>query len=132
MDWKNEASCKGADTELFYPPRDRDKYTEYADQARAYCYGTGYGGLCPVIRECLLFALKTGETHGIWGGLSNRERRRLPFRRDLPAWISKDDLKEIGLYGSEAERAEGIPGRDEEADGGSGEGGETPTDEAPG
>lgn len=114
--WQQHARCKGADTEIFYPPRDRNKYSEFADQARAYCYGKGYEGLCPAIRECLLFALRTEETHGIWGGLSNRERRRLPHRQTLPPWINKDDLEELGLYDNKEERIAPVLGCDEEGD----------------
>jgi WhiB family redox-sensing transcriptional regulator len=33
--------------------------------------------LCPVVRECLAWALKTGETHGVWGGMLPRQRRRV-------------------------------------------------------
>jgi WhiB family transcriptional regulator, redox-sensing transcriptional regulator len=102
--WQDQARCatEGADTDLFYPPRDREVYAERAAQARAYCYGeSAEQGLCPVIRECLLYALVNKEQHGIWGGLSNRERRRLAQRRRLPDWITHDDLLTLGMMNEE-------------------------------
>jgi WhiB family redox-sensing transcriptional regulator len=66
MGWMDRANCLGCDPELFYPERG-----ESISQARAVCAG------CVVRVECLDFALAIGEKVGIWGGLSERERRRL-------------------------------------------------------
>ncbi len=70
MDWMERANCLGCDPDLFYPERG-----ESITQARAVCAG------CVVRAECLEFALSTGEKLGIWGGLSERERRRLRRQR---------------------------------------------------
>jgi len=65
LGWQNYANCLGADTDLFFPERGSS-----TRKAMAIC------GMCEVKIECLDFALDNGERFGIWGGLSERERRR--------------------------------------------------------
>ncbi|MGH2602892.1 MAG: WhiB family transcriptional regulator [Dehalococcoidia bacterium] len=69
-DWVADANCRGCDTELFFPERGGP-----TSQAKAVCHG------CDVRPECLTYAIESGEKHGIWGGLSERERRQLRRRR---------------------------------------------------
>jgi len=64
--WREQAACRGIDPNLFHPRRGED-----TAPAKAVCED------CPVRRECLVYALATVEKHGIWGGLSERERRPL-------------------------------------------------------
>ena len=103
-------------------------YQDYAEQAREFCSGRGEDeGLCPVIIECLLFALKNEEIHGIWGGLSSRERSGLRSRNVLPKWLENYDEESVrriqdAITGQPP--SEAVSGHLEEADGGSGEGGE--------
>ena len=73
-DWRYSARCAGADTDLFYPPRDRDLYSGIADRAKIFCYGENGKSPCPVRKDCLWYAVEREEPHGIWGGLSHRER----------------------------------------------------------
>lgn len=63
--WMRQAACRSVDPELFFPGRG-----ESTREAKAACAG------CPVRVECLDYAIANGERHGIWGGLSPRERRR--------------------------------------------------------
>lgn len=65
-DWRDLAACKGVDPELFFPERGDD-----TRPAKAICRG------CDVRFECLEFALAGAEKFGVWGGLSERERRRI-------------------------------------------------------
>jgi len=70
--WKAAAACSGVDPDLFYPEwpptaESRDQAAEAKRVCRA----------CPVRLECLAYALATGEELGIWGGLNERERRRV-------------------------------------------------------
>lgn len=65
-EWLERAACAGVDPALFFPGRG-----EETKSARAICAG------CPVREDCLEYALRTGEKFGIWGGKSERERRRL-------------------------------------------------------
>jgi WhiB family redox-sensing transcriptional regulator len=75
--WRYRAKCKGIDTDIFYPPRDKDKYKEIADKAKAICYGRDGFPECPVRKECILYAEAMDDTHGVWGGMSHRERNAL-------------------------------------------------------
>lgn len=64
--WTRRAACASADPEVFYPaPGDQ------ATAAKAIC------ATCPVVDECLQWALDHDETYGVWGGLSAYERRGL-------------------------------------------------------
>lgn len=75
--WREKARCSGEDTEIFYPIRDKDTYKTVASQAKAMCFGPSGKTPCPVRKECLWYALEDDEQHGIWGGLSHRERNAL-------------------------------------------------------
>ncbi len=67
-EWMRDAACRGMDPELFFPARG---YTGHdMAPAKAVC------STCPVIRDCLAYALRNGEKVGVWGGLSEQERRR--------------------------------------------------------
>lgn len=68
-DWMRQAACADMNSDLFFPQRGAS-----TDKAKAACRA------CPVRAECLAYAMNTGERFGIWGGLSERERRQL--RRD--------------------------------------------------
>lgn len=70
--WADRAACRGLDANLFHPERG-----ENTAHAKKVC------AACPVRDECLAYALTHYEKHGIWGGLSERERQ--PLRRDLVA-----------------------------------------------
>jgi len=94
--WRYEAKCAGEDTDMFYPPRDKDKYKTIAAKAKGICLGHDGRKPCPVRVDCLMTALKTNEPHGIWGGLSHRERNALirkwnkyPARMTLKEFIEK-------------------------------------------
>lgn len=65
-DWKTEANCLGVDPDLFYPERGAS-----TREAKEVCAG------CVVKQECLAYAIRHRELHGIWGGLSTRERRHI-------------------------------------------------------
>jgi WhiB family transcriptional regulator, redox-sensing transcriptional regulator len=68
--WRSAAACTAADPDLFFPLSASGKSLEQVRQAKAICAG------CPVRRACLAFALRTGQVHGIWGGLTEAERYR--------------------------------------------------------
>ncbi|MFN8021828.1 MAG: WhiB family transcriptional regulator [Acidimicrobiales bacterium] len=72
--WQDEANCLGVDPDLFFPERGAS-----TREAKEVCRG------CVVRLECLEYALTNGEKFGIWGGLSERERRRLRRQRALAA-----------------------------------------------
>ena len=69
-EWRLDALCAETDPEAFFP----DKGGSTRD-AKRVCAG------CPVRAECLEYALAGDERFGIWGGLSERERRRVRLQR---------------------------------------------------
>jgi WhiB family redox-sensing transcriptional regulator len=77
--WRYDARCRGKDetTLIFYPPRDKEQYKLLATQAKNFCFGETGKNPCPVRAECLWDAVSREEPHGIWGGLSHRERNAL-------------------------------------------------------
>ncbi|HEY3718404.1 MAG TPA: WhiB family transcriptional regulator [Jatrophihabitantaceae bacterium] len=68
-DWRDLALCSQVDPELWFP--------EKGDSNRAAKLICGW---CEVREQCLAVALATNEEHGVWGGLSREERRRLRRR----------------------------------------------------
>jgi WhiB family transcriptional regulator, redox-sensing transcriptional regulator len=68
--WQDQANCLGVDPDLFFPERGAS-----TREAKEVCRG------CIVRADCLEFALQNGEKFGIWGGLSERERRRIRRQR---------------------------------------------------
>jgi len=70
MSWYELGDCQGVDPDLFFPERGAS-----TEEAKAVCAG------CAVREQCLEFALTNGEKFGIWGGLSERERRRIRRER---------------------------------------------------
>ena len=68
-DWRADAACRNADPELFFP--DGDVRFARVKTAKLICRG------CPVSATCLSWALASGQEAGIWGGLTEEERRRL-------------------------------------------------------
>jgi WhiB family redox-sensing transcriptional regulator len=69
--WQRSANCLGVDPDLFFPERGGS-----TREAKEVCRG------CVVREQCLQYALENGEKFGIWGGMSERERRRLRRRRN--------------------------------------------------
>jgi WhiB family transcriptional regulator, redox-sensing transcriptional regulator len=68
-DWREFAGCRSAEPELFFPVSAAGQSLAQADRAKAVCAG------CTVRRECLQFALATRQGYGVWGGMSEEERR---------------------------------------------------------
>ena len=68
-DWRQLAACGHADPELFFPVSRSGPSIDQITQAKAIC------ARCPVRRQCLAFALDTRQDHGVWGGMSEQERR---------------------------------------------------------
>jgi WhiB family redox-sensing transcriptional regulator len=67
--WQERALCSQTDPEAFFPEKGGS-----TREAKKICVG------CEVKAECLEYALEHDERFGIWGGLSERERRKLRRR----------------------------------------------------
>jgi WhiB family redox-sensing transcriptional regulator len=73
-DWQAQAACRGHSAAIFFAPAHFERKEARAvreRQAKAVC------AECRVRKECLDYALKINEPHGIWGGLNEVERRAL-------------------------------------------------------
>lgn len=70
--WQEYANCLGVDPDLFFPERGAS-----TREAKEVCRG------CIVKDQCLEFALDNSEKFGIWGGMSERERRRIRRARAI-------------------------------------------------
>lgn len=66
LSWQTDALCSQTDPEAFFPEKGGS-----TRDAKRVC------GTCDVRAECLEYALQNDERFGIWGGLSERERRKL-------------------------------------------------------
>lgn len=71
-DWMDNAACKGMDASLFYPGQG-----ESVTEAKQTCM------TCPVRSECREHALNNHETYGVWGGLSERQRKNIRWERRM-------------------------------------------------
>lgn len=67
--WQAQALCAQTDPEAFFPEKGGS-----TREAKNVC------ACCAVRAQCLEYALENDERFGIWGGLSERERRRLKRR----------------------------------------------------
>lgn len=77
-DWKADAHCLGMDPDVFFPivptrpsPNATRRYDLEVAAAKVHCRR------CDVQAECLAYSLANGEAYGVWGGLSEEERRRV-------------------------------------------------------
>src|SRR5689334_4353244 len=74
MDWRHRAACRDEDPELFFPIGTSGPALLQVEQAKAVCRR------CSVSDECLKWALESGQDAGVWGGMSEEERRVLKRR----------------------------------------------------
>jgi WhiB family redox-sensing transcriptional regulator len=104
-EWLDKASCKDIENpDIFFPPRDKELYRLQADEAKTYCYGGNGMSACPVRQRCLWQAIEQDKQHGIWGGMSHRERnafvrkwqRQYKHQMTLKEYIFQEKEKENG------------------------------------
>jgi len=74
MDWRHIAACREVDPELFFPIGNSGPALLQIEEAKQVCRR------CPAIDECLRWAIDTGQDAGVWGGMSEDERRALKRR----------------------------------------------------
>lgn len=72
LTWRSSAACKGLDATAFYPGEEDEEQTALAKSICANCL---------VQERCLEWALGTREKDGVWGGATERERRRIIRQR---------------------------------------------------
>ena len=73
-DWRAKAACRDTDPELFFPVGNTGAAYQQIEEAKTVCRS------CEVIDSCLRTALDTNQDYGVWGGMSEDERRALKRR----------------------------------------------------
>lgn len=82
-DWRDHAACRETSPELFFPVGTTGLALEQIDEAKAVCAG------CSGQAQCLEYALATNQDAGVWGGLSEEERRVIRRKRRADAKAQK-------------------------------------------
>jgi hypothetical protein len=90
-DWRTNAACRYVDPDLHFPKTNTPGGLKQLREAKRVCAG------CPVRQACLDWALKTGQTSGVWGGKSVRQRKEMHWRKESSldwclsqrAWIER-------------------------------------------
>jgi WhiB family transcriptional regulator, redox-sensing transcriptional regulator len=92
LDWQLEAACRGRDSRLFFP--NTPNVEQKALKAKRICH------TCPVLVQCRKWALEQREAWGVWGGMSEEDRKAFwenrPIRhrrhhRKMVEWFGDDD-----------------------------------------
>ncbi len=73
LEWQKDALCSQIDPEMWFPE------DHGPSPAKRLC------GECLVKQECLDYAIENNEMHGIWGGMTRKERRKLALKRQAEA-----------------------------------------------
>ncbi|MHB8319271.1 MAG: WhiB family transcriptional regulator [Acidimicrobiales bacterium] len=77
-DWQERAACRGPQASAFFPPSVGERKEDRSRReslAKSICHA------CRVSSDCLEYAIKIREQHGIWGGLNETERMVLLEKR---------------------------------------------------
>ena len=75
--WMRDGNCRAYPPAVFFPSDGAG-----VDHARRIC------ATCPVVEPCLEYALVNRVDHGVWGGCSERERRRIAKARRIPVPVA--------------------------------------------
>jgi WhiB family redox-sensing transcriptional regulator len=74
MTWRNRSACLDEDPELFFPIGNTSPALVRTNRAKSVCRR------CEVVETCLRWAIESGQDAGVWGALSEDERRSLKRR----------------------------------------------------
>ena len=96
MTWQHRAACAGESTDLFFPIGTSGPAVLQAQDAKRIC------AACPVTITCLQWALSSGIEHGVWGGLTEEERRAWKRRHLRGRAGARSDLLTDLLAGHQA------------------------------
>jgi len=80
--WFHQSACREVETDVFFPTSTGPMSSR---RAKAIC------ATCGVRVECLVFALRHREVEGIWGGLTERERRSVMRRAGGASVVRQED-----------------------------------------
>ncbi len=82
--WRDSAACRDTDPNLFFPAGTTGVAVEEIEAAKALCQ------TCPVREQCLEFAMVANQEAGIWGGMSEEERRKM-----RSSWLASRRRREL-------------------------------------
>ena len=74
MTWPNRAACLDEDPDLFFPTGNTGPALDQIEEAKVICHR------CEVTEPCRKWAIESGQDAGVWGGLSEDDRRALKRR----------------------------------------------------
>ena len=77
MNWRLRAECRDLDPDVFFPIGKSGMSLVQIAEAKTVC------GRCPVLEQCLDWAVSAVQVEGIWGGTTENERRAMRIREDL-------------------------------------------------
>ena len=86
-DWRDQAACREEDPEVFFPIGATPAAKAVERHAKAVCFR------CPSMEECGRWAFETRQPFGVWGGLSEKERRKILRRRGVQLPADPDDVE---------------------------------------
>lgn len=86
--WRDDGACLSEPVSLFFPDGEKGRNAVQAEQAKAVC------ARCPVLYECLKAALD-GNEYGIWGGMTEQERRNLKNKTSVAQYATVDMLVDL-------------------------------------
>jgi len=101
-DWRSRAACLEEDPELFFPIGNTGPALLQIEHAKAVCRR------CPVTDTCREWALASRTDDGVWGGLSEDERKTERVRRQRRASLERARLLAAA---ADQEASTGVPGR---------------------
>lgn len=91
LPWREWAACLGHDHKVFFPERGQTTRA-----AKAVCQS------CPVMIECLEFALETRQKFGVWGGMGETDRASI--LRNSPWAIHSTSAQRVEAYKAQSKR----------------------------
>ncbi len=84
QNWVHRSACAGTDPETFFPIGNTGPALLQIEEAKAICRR------CDVADQCLSWALETNQDAGVWGGMSEDERRALKRRVSRSRALTRD------------------------------------------
>jgi WhiB family redox-sensing transcriptional regulator len=94
MDWRHGGACRGLDPEVWFPVGNMGPALVQTVRAKLVCAS------CPVIAQCQAWAIEQGEHSGVWGGLSEQDRRAARVGRRAPAELVAEPAPPVQTCGA--------------------------------
>jgi len=96
-DWRSRAECRTEEPELFFPVGTSGPALDQTARATAVCRR------CPVMNPCRDWALMTGQATGVWGGMTEDQRRAARWQEPLDLPVPRNNLSDAAHARSRSE-----------------------------